>query len=77
MGDFQFVGTSLDCAYSNLLGYNFVATNCKKTQEQKLDENEFIEVVEMPLEKFKEHLRSGELTDIKTGYLGLDFLGLL
>lgn len=77
MGDFQFVSTSLDCAYSNLLGYNFVATNCKKIQEQKLDENEFIEVVEMPLEKFKEHLRSGELTDIKTGYLGLDLLGLL
>jgi hypothetical protein len=46
-------------------------------QEQQTDQDEFIEVVEMSLEEFRNHLRSGELTDIGTGYLGLDFLKLL
>lgn len=76
-GDFQLVGTSLDCAYSTMLRYNFVATNCRKVQEQKLDPNEFIEVVLMSLDEFRQLLHSGELTDVETGYLGLDFLKLL
>ena len=76
-GDFKFIGTSLDCAYSTVQRYNYVAINCRKIKKQNLDENEFIEVVEMPLDDFKKHLRSGELTDIETGYLGLDFLKLI
>ena len=31
----------------------------------------------MPLADFREHLRSGGLTDVEIGYLGLDFLGRL
>lgn len=76
-GDIQFVGTSHDCAYSTMFRYNFVATNCRKIEEQNLDELEFAEVVEMSLNDFREHLRSGELTDVESGYLGLDFLKLL
>ena len=76
-GDFQFVGTSLGDAYSTLIRHNFVAINCYKKQEQNLEDNEFIEVVEMPLADFKDHLRGGQLTDITTGYLGLDYLKLL
>jgi len=76
-GDFQFVGTSLGDAYSTLIRHNFVATNCYRKQEQNLENNEFIEVVEMPLADFKDHLRGGQLTDITTGYLGLDYLKLL
>ena len=34
-GDFQFVGESLDCAYSTMVRYNFIATNCHKIQKQK------------------------------------------
>lgn len=74
-GGLHFVGTSLCCAYSTRLRYNFVALDCRKVQEPANDENEFIEVVEMPLEDFKRHLRGGELTDVATGYLGLDFIG--
>ena len=74
---FQFVGTSLGDAYSTLIRHNFVATNCYRKQEQNLENNEFIEVVEMPLADFKDHLRGGQLTDITTGYLGLDYLKLL
>jgi|SRR3989339_325876 len=76
-GDFQLVGESLDCAYSTMIRYNFVATNCHKIQEQKLEDNEFTEVVEMSLEDFKKHLRSGQLTDVESGYMGLDYLKLL
>ncbi|MFX0050086.1 MAG: NUDIX hydrolase [Candidatus Hodarchaeota archaeon] len=76
-GDFQFIGTSLDCAYSTMIRYNFVATQCYKVRDKQLDDTEFVKVVEMPLEDFRNHLRSGKLTDVETGYLGLDFLGLL
>ena len=77
VGDFKFVQSIFSCGYSNLVRHCFIATDCYKKSEQKLDETEFIEVVEMSLEDFRKHLRSGQLTDIETGYLGLDFLNLL
>jgi len=76
-GKFQFVGNSFVCAYSTSQKYNFVATECEKIREPNLDDNEFVNVVEMDLEDFREHLRTGKLTDVATAYLGLDFLGLL
>lgn len=76
-GNFEFVGKSLDCAYSTLVRYNFVATDCHKIQDQKLETNEFIEIVTMSLADFRKHLQSGELTDVESGYLGLDYLKLL
>lgn len=76
-GKLQFVGTNFHSAYSTRVKHNFVATECQKTQDQVLDTSEFIEVVLMPLADFREHLRSGELTDVETGYLGLDYLGML
>lgn len=63
--------------YSTGWRHVFVATECEKVGEQKLDDSEFVEVVEMALEDFRNHLRSGQLTDVQVGYLGLDFLGLL
>ena len=74
-GNFKFIGTTLDDAYSTMVRYNFIATDCEKVQEPVNDENEFIEVVELPFNKFKELLRSGEMTDVESGFLGLDFLG--
>lgn len=76
-GDFKSVNASFQCAYSTRIKYNFVATNCRKIGEQQLSENEFGEVAEMTLDDFKKHLRSGQLTDVDTGYLGLDYLKLL
>ena len=76
-GNFQFVGESLDCAYSTMVRYNFIATDCYRIQDQKLDDNEFVEIVEMSSEDFKKHLRSGQLTDVESGYMGLDYLKLL
>ncbi len=76
-GKMEFVGTSWDCGYSTRLRYNYVSLDSKKVQEQQLEENEFAKVVEMSLNKFRVHLRSGELTDVESGYLCLDYLKLL
>ena len=76
-GNLKFVGTNWHCAYSDTLRYNFVATNCQKIQEQKLEDNEFAEIVEMSLDDFKKHLQTGELTNTECGYLGLNYLGML
>ena len=73
----QYIGASLDCAYTTLLRHNFVATGCEKQQEPQTGQGEFTEAVTMSLAEFRQHLRSGQLTDIETGYLGLDYLGLL
>lgn len=73
-GDLQFVQTIFDCGYSTRLRHVFVATNCLRVEQQNLDETEFIEILELPLVEFREHLKSGQLTDIESGYLGLDFL---
>lgn len=76
-GHIQHVGSAFDCAYSTRVKHSFVATNCRKVSEPQHGEHEFVEVIEMGLEEFRAHLRSGRLTDVEAGYLGLDFLKLL
>jgi ADP-ribose pyrophosphatase len=76
-GDLHAVGESLEDAYSTLLRHNFVALDCRKTQEIAPDERPFLDVLLLPLADFRDHLRSGRLTDVETGYLCLDFLDLL
>ncbi|MDO8617477.1 MAG: NUDIX hydrolase [Candidatus Uhrbacteria bacterium] len=76
-GEFIFVGITLDCAYSTMQRYNFVAKNCRKIQEPHPDANEFLEVMDLNLQEFRSHLRSGEMTDVEVGYLCLDVLNLL
>ena len=75
-GDLEFVCTSMDGAYSNMIRYNFVAKHCVKKNTIQLDHVKFVEVVEMSLKNFIAHLRSGELTNLDTGYLALDYLGI-
>jgi ADP-ribose pyrophosphatase len=67
----------LDCAYSTKRLHCVIITDCEKVAGQALDDGEFIEVVLMPLPEFREHLRSGMITDMEAAYLGLDLLGLL
>ncbi len=76
-GNFKFITICADAAYVTTKRYCYVATNCKKVREPKLDEEEFIEVVEKSLPTFRKQLREGRCTDVEVGYLGLDFLGLL
>lgn len=76
-GDFELVGGVLDDAYSNCVRYCFVAINSRKVQEPNWEEDEECEIVEMDLDSFRKHLRSGQLTDVEIGYLALDYLKLL
>ena len=76
-GNVQFVTTALDDAYSTMVRSCFVATNCRKVGDQELDDSEFMSVRLVPLEDFKKILRSGEMTDVEVGFLGLDFLKML
>jgi ADP-ribose pyrophosphatase len=76
-GQVQYIGSSLDCAYSTLVRHNFIALNCNKVQEPQTGAGEFTEPVVLSQIDFRQCLRAGQLTDIETGYLGLDYLGLL
>lgn len=76
-GKVKLVALAYDCAYSTIIRYCFVATDCKKVSEPKNSANEFTEVELIPLSKFRTLLRSGKMTDIEVGYLGLDSLNLL
>lgn len=76
-GSLVSVNVDFVAGYSTQARHNFVATGCHRLQEPQPDPCESIEVVLMSLDDFRAHLRSGELTDVATGYLGLEFLGLL
>jgi len=76
-GNIEFVCSIPIGGYSTGWRHVFAATDCEKVDEQKLDEAEFVEVIEMALEDFRKHLQSGQLTDVHVGYLGLDYLKLL
>lgn len=76
-GKIQLVTRCIDSGYSTMDRYCFVATECEKISEPQTDENEFIETILMSLKEFRKHLRSGRLTDVEVGYLGLDYLNLL
>lgn len=54
-----------------------VVRNARCVADPSTEPGEFVEVVLVSLEQFREHLRSGELTDVDLGYLALDYLGLL
>lgn len=64
-------------AYSTGRRYHFVATGCEKIAEPVTTPEEQTEVVLMSIQEFRDHLRTGQLSDTTTGYLGLDHLNLL
>ncbi|MBH1980437.1 NUDIX hydrolase [Candidatus Saccharibacteria bacterium] len=76
-GEFVEIGTCLDDAYSTMERHCFVATNCKKVGEPQDTDTEQTELVLMPLDEFRQQLRSGQMTDIEVAYLALDYLGKL
>lgn len=77
-GEIEFVTESFHSAYSTMVRYNFVVRNCVKIGETQNDEEgEYTEPVLMELPEFRALLKSGQLTDMGTGYRCLDHLGLL
>lgn len=76
VGDLVHVGQQYRCAYSTGISHVFVATNCRKVTEPKLDEAERVRVVEVTLEVFMNQLRAGDLTDVGGAWQALDHLGI-
>lgn len=77
-GRIQFVTSVLPNAYATYQKNVFVATDCEKVAEPKLEDNgEELEVVLMSIEDFRRHIRTGQMTDVEISYLSLDHLGLL
>jgi ADP-ribose pyrophosphatase len=76
-GNAHFIVATNDDAWSRKIRYHFVITDAVKVAEPHPDELENCRVRLMPLNKLRQHLRSGRLTDVETGYLALDYLKLL
>jgi ADP-ribose pyrophosphatase len=76
-GEVEYAGGMVDCAYSTRIRHTFVARGCVKIQDLTPDEGESPELEIISLGEFREHLRSGRLTDVGPAYLGLDHAGLL
>ena len=69
---FQYVG-----AYSTLKLYIFLIKDAIKIKEPEHQDGEFIEILEMTLEGFKEHVRNGGIHELGGCYAVLDYLGEL
>ena len=72
----QIAQTSVD-AYATHQRIHFVATDCQLVGQISNDEHEITSVRLVELPDFISRLRAGQMTDIATGYLGLDYLGLI
>ena len=76
-GKLEYITKCYDDGYSTMVRHCYVATSCTRRGEQKLDANEHIEVVLVSLDEFKKIIRSGQMTDVEVGFLGLNYLDLL
>jgi ADP-ribose pyrophosphatase len=68
------VGQTWLASYATSLRHAVLATGCTAVTDQDLDEDEFCEVVTMPLTHFVDHIRGGELTDADVAWMCLDRL---
>ena len=62
-GDFEYITSFPMDAYATKWKHAFIARNCKKTKEQKLERNEFLEVMQIPFDNFVKKVKSGEIED--------------
>lgn len=76
-GNVELITDCYDDAYSTMHRFCLVAKDCEKVAAQNLESSEFAEVNLMKIDKFRNILRSGQMTDIEVGYLALDYLKLL
>ncbi|MFE4977683.1 NUDIX hydrolase [Kitasatospora sp. NPDC056651] len=76
-GTIEFAGSCWDDARSNARRFGFVARDCVLVADQNLDPMEFVTVELVSIERFKEIVRKGLMTDVELAYRGLDHLGLL
>jgi len=63
--------------YSTGKRYCYLALDCKKISEVDLDPNEFLNVIMMSLDEFKNRIKKAEIRGFEVGYLALDLLDSL
>lgn len=73
-GDPVFLGALDYSPYSTGKRHLFMVTGCKKAKELNLDPNEFLEVLLVPLDQFRDLMREGKVRGHDTAYMGLDRL---
>ena len=73
-GDLRYLSTQYMGAYIQGWKHIFLATNCEEVKAQATDEDEFIEVVLMPLSEFREHLYDWDSCETGAAYQALDAL---
>ena len=76
-GDISVVADTWLSGASRTRRFCAVARSAESVVAPRNEPGEFCDVVLVSLAQFREHLRSGQLTDTDLGYLGLDHLGLL
>lgn len=75
-GELILLSESWLSAYSTGKKYSYLALNCQKhSEKQNMDhENEFIEVVLKEKSEFEEQMKKGDLTDLETALLAMEYL---
>ncbi|MFH0829508.1 MAG: NUDIX hydrolase [Candidatus Kerfeldbacteria bacterium] len=76
-GKIRFIGKSNDDAWSKKIRYHYIITDAVWVREPQNECSEMTEVVLMSLPKFRQHIRSANLSDSETAYRTLDALHLL
>lgn len=74
----ELVNISFTSPYSDQQRHTYLITDCVRVGSQKLDHDEFIEVVTMPLREFyEEWVVKGRTTNAVASFYALDRLGIL
>jgi ADP-ribose pyrophosphatase len=76
-GEATIIGSCWRSSWQERQQWIAVVTQCRKVSEPAPGALEFLEVELVGVEGFREHVRSGQLTDTGAAYRGLDRLGLL
>jgi ADP-ribose pyrophosphatase len=71
---FEFLGLTIKDAYSNATTYFYLALNCRKVADQKLDSGEFVEVKLIDIAKLIANAKTGQMTDPAAVLLAYDNL---
>lgn len=77
IGTIEVVGSTWLTGHATRHRWATVAVDCVLQQDPTPEHGELCEPVLMPIPVFRDHLRSGQLSDVDIGYLGLDHRGLL
>ena len=76
-GDVVYLGSKTYSPYSEGKIHFFAATDCSKTSDIKLDDQEYLTPHEISLKAFRELLKSCKTRGVDCAYLALDKLNLL